>query len=127
MASIPTLRRFADTSLPLAPGGREAPLARNVPSSASARAWMVWPGWYRGFSVVSRMETLTCIRTVLKRETGNVTLFAFDQGQGLSEHTAPFDAFAHALATSLHCGLNAPPMASQAFVPGVASETRTML
>ena len=31
------------------------------------------------------------------RETGNVTLFAFNQGQGLSEHTAPFDALAHVL------------------------------
>ena len=31
-------------------------------------------------------------RTLLKKETGSVTLFAFDGGQGLSEHTAPFDA-----------------------------------
>ncbi len=31
-------------------------------------------------------------KTILKKETGNVTLFAFDKGQGLSEHTAPFDA-----------------------------------
>ncbi len=31
-------------------------------------------------------------RAILKREKGNVTIFAFDQGQGLSEHTSPFDA-----------------------------------
>lgn len=31
-------------------------------------------------------------RTLLKRETGTVTAFAFDVGEGLSEHTAPFDA-----------------------------------
>jgi quercetin dioxygenase-like cupin family protein len=31
-------------------------------------------------------------REVLKTKTGTVTLFAFDTGQGLSEHTAPFDA-----------------------------------
>lgn len=31
-------------------------------------------------------------REVLKKKTGTVTLFAFDAGQGLSEHTAPFDA-----------------------------------
>ena len=31
-------------------------------------------------------------RTLLKRSVGNVTLFAFDAGQELSEHTAPFDA-----------------------------------
>ncbi|MBW6464164.1 MAG: cupin domain-containing protein [Bacillota bacterium] len=31
-------------------------------------------------------------KEILKKETGTVTLFAFDKGQGLSEHTAPFDA-----------------------------------
>ena len=31
-------------------------------------------------------------REVLRKGTGTVTLFAFDEGQGLSEHTAPFDA-----------------------------------
>ena len=36
-------------------------------------------------------------RTLLKRGGGTVTLFAFDQGQALSEHTAPFDAIAYVL------------------------------
>jgi quercetin dioxygenase-like cupin family protein len=31
-------------------------------------------------------------RTLLNKQTGTVTLFAFDKGQALSEHTAPFDA-----------------------------------
>jgi quercetin dioxygenase-like cupin family protein len=31
-------------------------------------------------------------KTLLKKEAGNISLFAFEQGQGLSEHTAPFDA-----------------------------------
>ncbi len=31
-------------------------------------------------------------KTLLKKEAGNITLFAFETGQGLSEHTAPFDA-----------------------------------
>lgn len=31
-------------------------------------------------------------REILGRKTGTVTLFAFDQEQGLSEHTAPYDA-----------------------------------
>lgn len=39
---------------------------------------------YQKDSVVSR--------TLIARPSGTVTLFAFDQGQGLSEHTAPFDA-----------------------------------
>lgn len=31
-------------------------------------------------------------KIIIKRDTGNITLFAFDKGQGLSEHSAPFDA-----------------------------------
>jgi quercetin dioxygenase-like cupin family protein len=31
-------------------------------------------------------------REIIKKSSGTVTLFAFDEGQGLSEHTAPFDA-----------------------------------
>lgn len=31
-------------------------------------------------------------KEILKKDTGTVSLFAFDRGQGLSEHTAPFDA-----------------------------------
>lgn len=34
-------------------------------------------------------------REIVKKRTGTVTLFAFDKGQGLSEHTAPFDAFVY--------------------------------
>ena len=36
-------------------------------------------------------------RTIIDKEAGTVTLFAFDKGQGLSEHTAPFDALVYAL------------------------------
>lgn len=36
-------------------------------------------------------------KAVLKKETGNVTLFAFEKGEGLSEHTAPFDAMVNIL------------------------------
>ena len=36
-------------------------------------------------------------RTIVDKPTGTVTLFAFDQGQALSEHTAPFDALVHVL------------------------------
>jgi quercetin dioxygenase-like cupin family protein len=31
-------------------------------------------------------------KTVLKKQTGNISLFAFDKGEALSEHTAPYDA-----------------------------------
>ena len=36
-------------------------------------------------------------RTIVNQKTGTVTLFAFDAGEALSEHTAPYDALAHAL------------------------------
>lgn len=36
-------------------------------------------------------------RTIINRPAGTVTLFAFDRGQGLSEHTAPFDAMVYLL------------------------------
>jgi quercetin dioxygenase-like cupin family protein len=36
-------------------------------------------------------------RTLLKGDAGTLTLFAFDAGQGLSEHTAPFDALVQIL------------------------------
>lgn len=36
-------------------------------------------------------------RVLMKEAAGSVTLFAFDDGQGLSEHTAPCDALAHVL------------------------------
>jgi quercetin dioxygenase-like cupin family protein len=44
---------------------------------------------YQSGSVVSR--------TIIDKETGTVTLFAFDDGQRLSEHTAPFDALVYTL------------------------------
>lgn len=36
-------------------------------------------------------------KQILKNEAGNITLFSFDKGQGLSEHTAPFDALVQIL------------------------------
>jgi quercetin dioxygenase-like cupin family protein len=42
---------------------------------------------YQKDSVVSR--------TLIDKKTGTVTLFAFDKGQGLSEHTVPFDALVY--------------------------------
>ncbi len=36
-------------------------------------------------------------RQVVKTEGGNITLFVFDEGQALSEHTTPYDAFVHIL------------------------------
>jgi quercetin dioxygenase-like cupin family protein len=42
--------------------------------------------------LISYQEGSVVSRTILDRPSGTVTLFAFDEGQGLSEHTAPYDA-----------------------------------
>ena len=47
--------------------------------------------------LVSYQEGSVVSRQITKAEAGNVTLFAFDAGQELSEHSAPFDALVHIL------------------------------
>ncbi len=49
---------------------------------------------YQKDSVVSK--------ELIRKNNGSVTLFAFDKGQGLSEHTAPFDAFVYILDGEAH-------------------------
>jgi quercetin dioxygenase-like cupin family protein len=48
-------------------------------------------------------------REILKKSTGSVTAFAFDQGQGLSEHTAKFDALVHVLEGTVEVTLAGVP------------------
>ena len=61
---------------------------------------------YQDGSVVSRQIT--------KADAGNVTLFAFDKDQELSEHTAPFDALAHILDGSAEIRISGKPFNLQA-------------
>ncbi|MCJ7433935.1 MAG: cupin domain-containing protein [Anaerolineales bacterium] len=56
---------------------------------------------YQAGAVVSRQIT--------KAEAGNVTLFAFDKEQGLSEHTAPYDALVHILEGEAEVTLSGQP------------------
>jgi quercetin dioxygenase-like cupin family protein len=56
---------------------------------------------YQKDSVVSK--------TILEKKTGTVTLFAFDQGQGLSEHTAPFDALVQVLDGEVEIKISGEP------------------
>ena len=44
--------------------------------------------------LVNYQEGAVVSRTIVKKGNGTVTLFAFDEGQGLSEHTTPFAALA---------------------------------
>lgn len=47
--------------------------------------------------LVSYQKGSIVSREILKTEKGTVTIFAFDGGQGLSEHSAPFDAMVQIL------------------------------
>jgi len=47
--------------------------------------------------LIDYQEGAIVSRTIIDKEAGTVTLFAFDEGQGLSEHTAPYDAMVHVL------------------------------
>jgi quercetin dioxygenase-like cupin family protein len=57
---------------------------------------------YQDGSVVSR--------TLIDKKAGTVTLFAFDEGQGLSEHTAPFDAMVYVLDGSVEVTIAGKPV-----------------
>jgi quercetin dioxygenase-like cupin family protein len=57
---------------------------------------------YQAGSVVSR--------TLVKEKAGTVTLFAFDEGEGLSEHTAPFDALVHILDGEAEVAISGKPL-----------------
>ena len=49
-------------------------------------------------------------KQVLKNEAGNITLFSFDEGQGLSEHAAPFDALVQNLEGEAEIVLGGQPL-----------------
>lgn len=57
---------------------------------------------YQEESVVSR--------TIIEKKTGTVTFFAFDEGQGLSEHTAPFDALVYLLEGEAEIVISGKPL-----------------
>ncbi len=45
--------------------------------------------------LITYQEGAVVSRTLVNQPSGTVTLFAFDEGQGLSEHTAPYDALVY--------------------------------
>ena len=52
--------------------------------------------------MIEYQEGSVVSRTILDKEAGTVTLFAFDKGEGLSEHTAPYDAIVYVLEGEVH-------------------------
>src|ERR1700693_4517439 len=81
-----------------AQGKREMPIAEVV----------------RLIDLVNYQEGSVVSRTLVTRATGTVTLFAFDEGQGLSEHTAPFDAVAHLLEGESEITVSGKPLRAAA-------------
>jgi quercetin dioxygenase-like cupin family protein len=64
--------------------------------------------------LVTYQDDAVVSKTIMKKETGTVTLFAFDQGQGLSEHTAPFDALVCILDGEAEIKISGKPYALKA-------------
>jgi quercetin dioxygenase-like cupin family protein len=59
--------------------------------------------------LVNYQDGAVVSREIVKKPTGSVTIFAFDEGQGLSEHTAPFDALVHVLEGEAEISIAAKP------------------
>ncbi len=64
--------------------------------------------------LVNYQDGAVVSRTLITRATGTITLFAFDEGQGLSEHTAPFDAMAHVLEGEAEIVVSGKPLRTAA-------------
>ena len=75
-----------------------------LPTSESARV----------ADLVNYQDGAVVSRTLLKRPTGTVTVFAFDAEQGLSEHTSPFDALVHVLEGQAEITIAGKPLSTSA-------------
>ena len=67
---------------------------------------------YQDGSIVSR--------TVIDKPAGTLTFFAFDKGQGLSEHTAPFDALVYVLDGEVEITISGRPLLLLRLTPSVS-------
>lgn len=59
--------------------------------------------------LVDYQEGSVVSREVISKPAGTVTIFAFDAGQGLSEHTAPFDAFVQVIDGEVEIRISGEP------------------
>lgn len=67
------------------------------------------PEKFRPASLIETQTGSIVSRQLVKNEGGNVTLFAFDKGQELSEHTAPFDALVEVLDGEVEIRISGQP------------------
>jgi len=61
-------------------------------------------------SLINYQEGSVVSRTLIDKKTGTVTLFAFDINQGLSEHTAPYDAMVQVLEGEVEVTISGKPI-----------------
>src|SRR3972149_3434785 len=60
--------------------------------------------------LIDYQEGAVVSRTIIDKKAGTVTLFAFDESQGLSEHTAPYDALVYLLDGEANVIISGKPM-----------------
>lgn len=60
--------------------------------------------------LINYQEGSVVSREIISKKTGTVTLFAFDEGQSLSEHTAPFDALVNCLDGEMEVTISGNPI-----------------
>lgn len=65
-------------------------------------------------NLLSYQDEAIVSRTIIQKKVGTVTLFAFDKGQGLSEHTAPFDALVQVLDGEVEISISGKPYPAKA-------------
>jgi quercetin dioxygenase-like cupin family protein len=61
-------------------------------------------------NLIDYQEGAVVSRTLIDKKAGTVTLFAFDNNQGLSEHTAPFDALVYVLDGEVEVTISGKPV-----------------
>jgi len=64
----------------------------------------------RLIDLINYQEGSVVSREIISKKTGTITLFAFDEGQGLSEHTAPFDALVYCLDGNVEVTISGSPI-----------------
>ncbi|MGZ8929221.1 MAG: cupin domain-containing protein [Methylobacter sp.] len=60
-------------------------------------------------ALVNYQQGAVVSKTIIEKDTGTVTLFAFAMGQGLSEHTVPFDALVQVLDGEVEIKISGTP------------------
>jgi len=61
-------------------------------------------------ALIDYQEGAVVSRTIIDKKTGTVTLFAFDENQALSEHTAPYDAMVYVLEGEVEVTISGKPV-----------------